>query len=1141
MRHCTDLLASLLHGLQFTEARGRGACADQGPSMAPPKLPAIAGRQGGLDRSASQPRIEAKHRLQVPDFRRGDISDSLQEIGQLSRTIIGPGGVSKSVRALTKSASTPELRTGPLKASDAARRVMLFGAPLQLEGSATASVSDSAQMSFSELGGGAYPPSTTCARPPQELPPEVPAMQEDTLDYMKPAEEAHYNFRNLPLEIFDHAEDFEVKTPQEWMAEVQKDDSRPQACVVHYKAKKWIMAPCWVLRYEEAINRYIVEMEDASQKKVKRLSLRFNAEDPANFERRVETCRGRKAWCELQEAFIDYIEHKDDKLVTPFSRSMKEFFIRSCLEKCSLDEPNSHASTIRELMAEVEANYMLSMKLFNVKVELIPLMSTKEAYLPDELNTFSLKFAPVMQSFLPSPCPESGLVEHARPEMRVQQLVAEMQQMPLLGSSIFAITCQVWRRYINEVARMELVDTTRVGGVDVTRQRKLIKKADSIIFEPQDMFEHQKSHIERITNHLKRGWRDYIIAEVLDKLSDDYNFFSDDTEKHMQSPLHALLRKLDLIINSQLRWFVQNSMESWCNFLNTFVPDPKTKRPTPLIYLDLEADNDEIYLEPEPQDFLNEFESMLRDATKSISIVKTMEAELMPFTNIEEKVLYTPECSPDGDDVEYQPPGMSDLVYGSAGGGQAWPQALTSAVTSRSASLLSRRSLPRPVSAASAPRARRFRTMARARQLGGPWPSAGIQMPDVPLGSANVDEIREKLLAKAVAAGRLPPSAAEAGVRRTSLPPVYDGHSDEVRAAVEAGLPADAAAQLAQLAATRRAEKEQRAQELQKLAKQAEQIQAALAQGIPKVQAELPSAPELESQAERLRKVWEAQQKVEADLQDLIRGSAEQMGKGKGKAFGKWPGKGAATFAGEQTAFQPPQQMQASPGRPLARPSIARQKGTRPSMAGRQLAPSNFRRGLVPFLLLIAREKLGQRHVPMAMPEEPRVDASRADAWHAAAEEHPVEAPAQAESQRTEPGGVEAAASSRVPSVPAAGGGFVTGAPSAATHATSAALYPIDSEMTVSDDRGAEAPAEAGGAAPADTGAGVSAPTGHTEETPGPPGLRGSTSSKQTRFDAEPPEQHAISTEQPAAPPAEEKEVAKKPSRARKSWFGGGR
>ena len=29
-------------------------------------------------------------------------------------------------------------------------------------------------------------------------------------------------------------------------------------------------------------------------------------------------------------------------------------------------------------------------------------------------------------------------------------------------------------------------------------------------------------------------------SQVLDKLSDDYNFFSDDTEKHMQSPLHPV-------------------------------------------------------------------------------------------------------------------------------------------------------------------------------------------------------------------------------------------------------------------------------------------------------------------------------------------------------------------------------------------------------------------------------------------------------------------------------------------------------------------------------------------------------------------------------------------------------------------------
>ena len=52
------------------------------------------------------------------------------------------------------------------------------------------------------------------------------------------------------------------------------------------------------------------------------------------FSRRVG-----EAHCELQEAFIDYIEYKDDKLVTPMPRSEKEFFIRACLG-LSFPSPN---------------------------------------------------------------------------------------------------------------------------------------------------------------------------------------------------------------------------------------------------------------------------------------------------------------------------------------------------------------------------------------------------------------------------------------------------------------------------------------------------------------------------------------------------------------------------------------------------------------------------------------------------------------------------------------------------------------------------------------------------------------------------------------------------------------------------------
>lgn len=52
------------------------------------------------------------------------------------------------------------------------------------------------------------------------------AWNEEKLEYLKPAETAHYNFRNLPLEIFDHAPDFEVKTPQEWMEEADLNHYR---------------------------------------------------------------------------------------------------------------------------------------------------------------------------------------------------------------------------------------------------------------------------------------------------------------------------------------------------------------------------------------------------------------------------------------------------------------------------------------------------------------------------------------------------------------------------------------------------------------------------------------------------------------------------------------------------------------------------------------------------------------------------------------------------------------------------------------------------------------------------------------------------------------------------------------------------
>ncbi|CAE8723209.1 unnamed protein product, partial [Polarella glacialis] len=99
-------------------------------------------------------------------------------------------------------------------------------------------------------GGTGYP-----AQPSSEAPavliireePQRPVYKDviEAPDFLKPPDEAHYNFRNQPLETFDFIEKFETGTPEEWMAIVNADTARPQACVVHYKAKQWTMLPCW--------------------------------------------------------------------------------------------------------------------------------------------------------------------------------------------------------------------------------------------------------------------------------------------------------------------------------------------------------------------------------------------------------------------------------------------------------------------------------------------------------------------------------------------------------------------------------------------------------------------------------------------------------------------------------------------------------------------------------------------------------------------------------------------------------------------------------------------------------------------------------------------------------------------------------
>lgn len=614
-------------------------------------------RLGGMNHSASLPRVGPRHKLAVPELRSPDYSARIDALGGLR------------VKKMSSSTSAPNLRAG-LKPSDA--MTLKSTAPDLLFAKNGSIASPAGPPS---LAAGAWQDFLT-AKSDVDLgypgkrksnkhvlkPLDTGALKrtssnkQSDLDKTEPPTIAHWNFRAMPLETFDMVEDYEVHTPEEWLALVKKTPHKTQGNVVHFKSGAYTMMPCWVHDFDSKKLKYHVELEDGTHKQVKRLTLRFNAEDPETFTRRVEMCNSRKAHCELQESFIAYIDHQADALVTPMSGPQKERFTNECLD-CAREEKdielaNSLVPIIRELILEVEQNYIQSMKFFLVKVEMMPGVGTPNASVQQDSP-----FALLLANFLPTPVPGLGLVDHARASKTVMDVIGEMEATLagpnwILDHSTFAVTLHVWRSYVDDVHSHRILNTTRR---DVEDNSPMTKKSSdtprdfgSRVFELSEFAKHMEEHRSFTQTYLKRKWRDYIIAEVLDKLADQHNFFIDNEQQHMKSLLHRILRKFDIMLNSQMRWFVEDSVNEWVNFMRSFIPSPSRPLPAPLLILSLVEGNGHVLIKPDPEDLMEVLMKLIDGITDTTDAIATIEYEMIPFCNLSQGLFYNPLADSDG-------------------------------------------------------------------------------------------------------------------------------------------------------------------------------------------------------------------------------------------------------------------------------------------------------------------------------------------------------------------------------------------------------------------------------------------------------------------------------------------------------------
>jgi dynein heavy chain len=142
--------------------------------------------------------------------------------------------------------------------------------------------------------------------------------------------------------------------------------------------------------------------------------------------------------------------------------------------------------------------------------------------------------------------------------------------------------------------------------------------------------------------NVERHWREYVISEVLDALSEEANFFVGDLQKHLASHLHPALRKLELLLASQVRLFIDSSIADFEETIHAFIPDKGRSLPPSLLRLQLTTDEEgkKVVLDPSPAELIARTEEMMDGVVSVATTLYGIEHELVPFCGLGRKRMY---------------------------------------------------------------------------------------------------------------------------------------------------------------------------------------------------------------------------------------------------------------------------------------------------------------------------------------------------------------------------------------------------------------------------------------------------------------------------------------------------------------------
>ncbi|XXQ31525.1 Dynein heavy chain AAA lid domain containing protein [Plasmodiophora brassicae] len=364
----------------------------------------------------------------------------------------------------------------------------------------------------------------------------------------------------LSLELFD-ADEFETHSGEEWVAMPPPVMGRALWCVNH----QWVWLECKVLSFDSETKLFTIEFTDCQnsaggpfRKKVRRLSLCFDAEDQARFFQRRQVCEMLREQARALHRYRLLINAQPSSAFATARRDCLQRIVQRLVQNGLNDLVVKKQSSVEKLLSEVRDEFMFSQKQSLIHYNLLnpeEALKILSLNLPEFPERTRRRFFGTLDVNRGPRLYWNPVTEHLANDPTFNQLRAQVEY------DHFTLQPEV----------AEVLQTMFTTWEALSSKRFLFpipaNELPVSAYTYQDM---QENNYNELQYQLINDWREPLIHNIRDSLANVFDLFIRSPEQYVDSELQRFLQKTTLLMRTNLAKLILTNLHEWGLYLDSY-------------------------------------------------------------------------------------------------------------------------------------------------------------------------------------------------------------------------------------------------------------------------------------------------------------------------------------------------------------------------------------------------------------------------------------------------------------------------------------------------------------------------------------------------------------------------------------------